>query len=84
MLIWYLFDAISVCEGGRGAVLDQGPQGGVTDGCEGQRVVLAGWGALGSVQILHKHLLELYGQGCVCGVMDGKGGGIVMVGFLGA
>ena len=55
MLIWYLFDAISVCEGGRGSVLDQGPQGGVTDGCEGQRVVLAGWGALGSVQILHNH-----------------------------
>ena len=43
--------------------------------------MLDGWGALGSVQILHKHLLELYGQGCVCGVMDGKGEGIVMVGF---
>ena len=56
VLIWYLFDAISVCEGGRGAVLDQGPQGGETDGCEGQRLVLAGWGALGSVQILHNHL----------------------------
>ena len=53
MLIWYLFDAISVCEGGEGCSI--GP--GVTDGCEGQRVVLAGWGALGSVQILHKHLI---------------------------
>ena len=28
-----------------------------TEGCEGQRVVLAGWGALGSVQILHNHLM---------------------------
>ena len=49
-----------------------------TEGCEGQRVVLAGWGALGSVQILHKHLLELYGQRC-----DGwEGGSDCYGGFL--
>ena len=45
----------------------QGNEIGVSERLDGQMVVLVGWEALGSVQILHNHPLGVGfdGQGCV-------------------